>query len=87
MYKYVNSCNNIHNLGVTGNPSAAITIFEMVTSNTTVSLAPLFTTTGIKSNETSSDDLEKELEAASTKAEILMLELVTVLEEIPEIVR
>jgi len=41
----------------------------------------------MSSNETASEDLEKELNKVVTKAERLMLDLVAELEEIPEIVR
>ena len=66
---------------------SAITTFEIVTSNTTVSSVPSSTLTGGAANDTSADDLEEELKAASTKAELLMLDLVAKLEEIPELVR
>jgi hypothetical protein len=66
---------------------SAITTFGIVTSNTTVSSVPSSTLTGVTANDTSADDLEEELKAASTKAEVLMLDLVAKLEEIPELVR
>lgn len=65
---------------------SAITTFEIVTSNTTVSSVPSSTLSGV-TNDTSAEDLEEELKAASTKAELLMLDLVAKLEEIPELVR
>ena len=66
---------------------SAITTFEIVTSNTSVSSVPSSTLSGVAANDTSADDLEEELKAASTKAELLMLDLVAKLEEIPELVR
>ena len=66
---------------------SAITTFEVVASNTTVSSVPSSPLPGVAANDSSADDLEEELNAASTKAELLMLDLVAKLEEIPELVR
>ena len=66
--------------------SSIITTFALVTSNTTVSSVSS-STASMSTNETASEDLEKELNKVVIKAERLMLDLVAELEEIPEIVR